>query len=87
MGNTKQKNLEIQKKNQNELRKLEQFYVENKVDTMFEEIEAKKQELVEDMIKYADKHTRPIKFDKDGNPIAYRTDINPLIITNYLFCF
>ena len=85
MGNTKQRNLEIQKKNQNELRKLEQFYVENKVDTMFEEIEAKKQELVEDMIKYSDKHTKPSKFDKDGNPIAYKTDMNPLIITNYFF--
>lgn len=85
MGSTKQRNLEIQKKNQNELRKLEQFYVENKVDTMFEEIEAKKQELVEDMKKYAENHTNPCKWDKDGNPIEYRVNINPLIITNYFF--
>ena len=85
MGNTRQKNLEIQKKNQNELRKLEQFYVEGKVDTMLQEVEEKKQELVEDMKKYAEKHTRPSKFDKDGNPIAYKIDINPLIITNYFF--
>ena len=85
MGNTRQKNLEIQKKNQNELRKLEQFYVEGKVDTMLQEVEAKKQELVEDMKKYAERHTRPSKFDKKGNPIAYKIDINPLIITNY-FC-
>lgn len=42
MATTKQTNLEIQKENQNELRELEQFYVEGKIDTMLETIQEKR---------------------------------------------
>ena len=81
----KEKNLEIQVSNQNKLRNLEQMYVENKIDTMFETIEEKKQELVADMIKYAEEHTKPVKWNKDGIPIGEKIDINPLVINNYFF--
>lgn len=81
----KEKNLEIQKTNQNKLRDLEQMYVENKIDTMFQSIEERKEELVQDMIKYAEEHTKPIKWNKDGIPIGEKVEINPLVINNYFF--
>ena len=83
--NVKEKNLEIQKKNQNDLRDLEQMYIENKIDTMFDKIEEKKEELVQDMIKYANEHTKPVKWNKDGIPIGEKIEINPLVINNYFF--
>lgn len=85
MKKLKQENYEIQKQNQNDLRDLEQFYSEGKVDNMLANIEEKKQELVDEMIKYHDKHLKECKWDKDGNPINWRVDINPLVINNYFF--
>ena len=81
----KEKNNEIQLSNQNKLRKLEQMYVEDKIDNMFENIEKKKEELVNGMIEYADKHTKECKWDKDGRPLDYTVEINPLVINNYFF--
>lgn len=81
----KEKNQEIQISNQNKLRELEQMYVENKIDTMFETIEKKKEELVKGMIEYAEKHTKPCKWDKDGVPLDYTVEISPLVINNYFF--
>ena len=80
-----EKNNEIQLSNQNKLRDLEQMYVENKIDTMFETIEEKKQELVQDMVKYANEHTKPLKWNKDGIPIGEKIEINPVVINNYFF--
>ena len=85
MKKIKEDNYEIQKKNQNDLRDLEQFYTEGKVDNMLANIEEKKEELVKDMIKYHDSHLKECKWDKDGNPIAWKVDISPLVINNY-FC-
>ena len=82
---TKEKNEDIVISNKNELRKLEQFYTTNKVDTMFDTIEEKKKALIEDMIKYKDEHLKPCKWDEDGNATAYSVAINPLVITNYFF--
>lgn len=81
----KEKNLEIQLSNQNKLRNLEQMYVENQIDTMFETIEQKKDELVKGMIEYSDKHTKACKWNKNGNPIDWEVEINPLVINNYFF--
>ena len=81
----KEKNNEIQVLNQNKLRDLEQMYVENKIDTMFETIEQKKAELVQDMIQYAKEHTKPLKWNKDGIPIGEKIEINPVVINNYFF--
>ena len=70
---------------QNQIRDLEQFYTEGKVDNMLAEVEKKKEELVSEMIHYADSHTKPCKWDKEGDPIAYNVDMNPLVINNYFF--
>ena len=85
MNKTKHNNFEIEKQNQNDLRKLEQFYVEGKVDNMLDTIKEKKEELVQDMIKYANEHKKPVKWNKDGIPIGEKIVVNPLIINNYFF--
>lgn len=85
MKEQKEKNLEIQKDNQNKLRELEQFYNEGKIDTLFENIRKQKDELVQDMIKYANEHKEACKWDKEGNELAYRVKINPLVVSNYFF--
>ena len=85
MASNKQKNYEIQKQNQNELRELEQFYIEGKVDTMLDTIKEKKEELVKEMIKYHDKHLKGCKWNREGEPIAWEVNINPLVINNYFF--
>ena len=85
MKKLKEDNYEIQKQNQNELRELEQFYTEGKVDNMLATIQEKKDELVKDMIKYHDSHLKECKWDKEGNPVAWKVDINPLVINNYFF--
>ena len=81
----KEKNLEIQVSNQNKLRDLEQMYVENKIDTMFKTIEEKKQELIQGMIEYAKNHEKECKWTKDGDPIDWEVEINPVVINNYFF--
>ena len=77
--------LENRKKNQNKLRDLEKFYTEGKVDDILKNLEKRKQELIEDMIKYADEHTAPCRWDKEGVPIKWKVDYNPFVIENVFF--
>lgn len=81
----KSSNLEVQKKNQNDLRALEEFYTTGKVEDMLSTIEEKKKELVEDMINYAETHRVPCKWNEEGEPTAYKLNMNPLVINNYYF--
>ena len=84
MSSKKVKN-EEEIKNQLQVRELEEFYVNGKVDGMLDTIEEKKEELVKDMIEYHDKHLKECKWTKDGIPIDWKVDISPLVITNYFF--
>ena len=79
------RNREIMKKNQNDVRELEQMYNTGKLDNMLAKIDERKAELVEEMIKYRERHLMPKEWDKDGNIIRYEVNINPLVITNYFF--
>lgn len=81
----KEKNLDIQKQNQNELRDLEQLFTGEKLDVVLAEVEKKKKEIVNEMIEYANTHKFPSKFNRDGDPIEYRVKNNPLVINNYFF--
>lgn len=83
--NNNENNNEIIKSNQNNLRNLEQFYTTGKIDDMLLEIEDKKKEIVSELITFAEKHTKPCKWDDEGNPIKYKTEVNPLVINNYFF--
>jgi hypothetical protein len=78
-------NQEIKKQNQNNLRILEEFYTTGKVEEMLTAIEEKKKELIKDMVNYADTHRIPCKWDEEGNPTAYKLNMNPLVINNYYF--
>lgn len=81
----KEKNNDIMINNQNKLRDLEQFYNENKVDTMLDTIQAKKQEICDEISQYASNNLKPCKWDKDGMPLEYKVNIKPIVINNYFF--
>lgn len=81
----KELNNEIMQKNKQQLRDLEQFYTENKVDNMLNMVEKKKEKITSDLIKFAEEHKEPVKWDDDGNPVEYNIKTNPLVISNYFF--
>ena len=81
----KEKNREIMVNNQNNLRELEQFYNQNKVDTMLSKLEENKEQLCKEIQQFAETHTEPCKWDKDGNPLDYKVKCSPLVINNYFF--
>lgn len=85
MKKKKNENYEIEVANRNDLRDLEQSFINDKVSNMMTAVEAKKEELAKEMILYAEKNTKPCKWNKEGKPIAYKTIVNPLIINNYFF--
>lgn len=77
--------MQVRKKNQNKARELEKFYTEGKVEDILANLEKRKKELVEDMIKYAEEHNKPIKWDKDGDAIKWKVDYNPFVVENVFF--
>ena len=81
----KEKNLEIMQNNQNNLRDLEQFYSENKVDNILDKLEEKKKEICSEIQLYAEEHKKPCEWNKDGEPIRFSINLNPLVINNYFF--
>lgn len=85
MKKNREENYHIQKQRQSELRDLEQFYSENKVDNMLTKIEAKKKEITQEIIEYAQTCKVPCKWNDEGDPIAWKMKVHPLVITNYFF--
>lgn len=78
-------NLIIEQENQNQLRKLEEFYVNGKVSDMLVEIEKQKDKITQEIIEYSKTHLVPSKYDKFGNTIAYEVSMKPIVIQNYFF--
>lgn len=76
---------EKRKEKQDKARKLEQFYTNGKVDDILQSLEKRKKELVEDMISYAQEHTKECKWDREGNPIDFKVDFNPFVVENVFF--
>lgn len=85
MKKKKNENYESEIATRNDLRELEQDFVNEKVSNMMVSVDKKKEELINEMIEYANKNTKPCKWDKEGNPVAYKTKVNPLVINNYFF--
>ena len=80
------KNLEIQKKNQTELRELEEFYTTNTVSTMLDKIEDQKPIITNDIINFAETNRMPVEWNSDGDVVRWeQKQINPLVINNYFF--
>ena len=69
----------------NEVRQLEEFYVNGVVSDLLPKIQEKKEELVNNMVEYAKNHEVECKWTKDGDPIAWKVEINPIVITNSFF--
>lgn len=84
MTKTKDKNAAIVEKNKYDLRKLEEFYVNGTINDLIPALNKRKDELTQDMITYANAHTKPI-YDRDGNKIDEYVDMNPLVVNNYFF--
>lgn len=81
----KKKEVEIDIESQNQIRKLEQFYVEGKVDNMLETIEERKGQLIDEMIEYAKKNEKCVKWSKDGDELDFEVMINPIVVSNKFF--
>jgi len=81
----KEKKQEMQLKNQQDIRELEQFYTNGEVEHLLQTIETRKNDLVEKMMEYAERNTKPVKFDKEGNPLDYKVQMNPVVVSNYFF--
>ena len=77
------KNKEIMLSNKQDLKELEQDYINSKIDEMPLYIEEQKQKITKEMIEYHDKHLKECKWDKEGNPIEWKVQMNPLVISNY----
>lgn len=77
------RNKEIMLNNKLEVKELEQKYINEKIKEMPKYIQQQKEQIVEELIKYAEKHKKPVKWNKDGVPIGEKIDINPLVISNY----
>lgn len=85
MKKKSKENYEIEVSKVNDLRELEQDFINDKISNMMNSIEAKKEELIGEMQIYAEENKIPVKWDEDGNVIKYETRVNPLVITNYFF--
>ena len=70
----KNQNLEVKKQNQNELRKLEEFYTTGKLEDTMATINEKKDILIKDMEEYAKNHKFVSKYDRDGKPVDPNKD-------------
>lgn len=81
----REKILEKRKEKQDKTRDLEKFYTEGKVEDILSNLEKRKKELVEDMLKYASEHQVKAKWSRDGDVLAYKTDYNPFVIENVFF--
>lgn len=81
----KQEIIESEIIEQNNIRKLEEFYVNGTISDLLPKIQEKKEELVNQMIEYAKSHQVECKWTKDGDPIDWKIEINPIVITNYFF--
>lgn len=72
-------------KEQIEIRKLEEMYVNGTVEEMLSELDRRKEELIDKMVKYAKENEVACKWDKDGKPIDYEVEIKPVVINHYFF--
>jgi len=85
MGYLEANNKIIQKENQNQLRVLEQDFVDSQIDEMQNYIENRKEEIVEQLQEYAKKNEVEVKWTKDGDPISWKVEMKPAVINNYFF--
>ena len=79
------KSKEMQLNNKTQVKKLEQDYIDDMVKKMPQYIETQKVKIIKEITDYAEKNVVACKWDKEGNPVAYKTKVNPFVINNYFF--
>lgn len=85
MTQKEKENKEIMLTNKNKLESLEQEYINNQIAELPNYVEKQKDIISQEIIKYAEEHKIPCKWDEEGNPIDYKMKLSPLVITNYFF--
>lgn len=83
MGRTKEYNQDVRIKNKQEVRMIEQDYVDDEFKTLSTIVEAKRYEIEEKLKTYLEKN-KIKKYDKDGKPYEI-PNTNPLLIQKYFF--
>jgi hypothetical protein len=73
----------IRAENKQELRQLENMYVNSQIDNLDLLVQEKKDELTDKLIKYQEDF-KVKKYNKDGYPY-YTVNINPIVIQRYFF--
>lgn len=81
----REKIMQKRKEKQDKTRDLEKFYTNGKVEDILANLEERKKELIEDMIQYASEHKKECKWNRDGEPIDFKVDLNPFVIENVFF--
>ena len=79
------KEKELMLTNKNELKNLEQLYIDDKISQLPTYVEKQKKIVTQEIIKYAETHKVPCKWDEFGQPTDWKTQLSPLVITNYFF--
>lgn len=67
----------------NQIKTLENFYVNAQLDNLPELVEQRKEEIVNEVMDYKEKHTQ-LFLDRQDNPIE-KIKITPFIVSNYFF--
>ena len=78
-------NKEIMLTNKNELKNIEQSYIDNQIAELPNYVEKQKEVISQEIIKYAEAHKVPCKWDEEGNVTEWKMQLSPLVITNYFF--
>lgn len=68
----------------NEVRDLEQFFVNGTIIDINDKLEELKAEKVTEMIEYADNHKKEV-FNKQGDVVGFKVVSNPLVVNNMFF--
>ena len=76
---------ELKFSNKNELKTLEQSYIDDKIKQLPQNVELKKNVILKEIMNYAETHKIPCKWDENGDPIDYKMQVSPLVIVNYFF--
>lgn len=84
MSKLKDKNLGIMQQNKANVRELEEFYANGTVSNIIDTIEALKEQKVDEILKYASDHRKPI-YDKYGEVVSSVIEVKPIVISNYFF--
>ena len=81
MRKSKEENNYIMMENKNQVRELQNFYVNGQIDNLPTIVEAKKKEIVNKLTEFQENYVKTIS-DKYGNPIKV---VNPYLVSTYFF--